>query len=219
MEKEFKELKKEESIKFFNSLYNAKIINKHGCFVDLYELEEYCKQRNFLLDDGVAGYSIRNGDLVGVHKNPELAKEKGYGKISGLLLLSALENGANTVDCYGNFLVDMYMAYGFVPVGRMRFDSSYNETWDEKKFGLPDVVALCRAVRSEDEILKLKRNGKMLKYNQVKNRIPVYDNYEKMLKDRDDVFYQIAINNLSYEESTHWLYDDEEIDIYEYEHK
>ena len=111
MEKEFKELKKEESYDFFKSLLVAKEINKHGCFVDLGELKDYYNQRNFLLEGGVAGYSIKDGNLVGVHKNPELAKQKGYGKISGMLLLSALENGANTVDCYGEFLTNMYMHY------------------------------------------------------------------------------------------------------------
>lgn len=219
MEKEFKELKKREHYKFFKSLYEAKMANKYGCFVDLDDLEKYAMQRNFLLGDGVAGYSIKNGNLVGVHKNPESAKAEGYGKVSGMLILSALENGANTVDCYGDFLVNMYMEYGFIPTGRMRFNKAYNPNWDESKFGLPDVVALCRAVRSEDEIKLLKKTSKMLTFDQVKNRIPVFDSYEKMLADRDDVFYQIAENNLSYEESTDWLYGDEEIDIYEYEHE
>ena len=219
MGKEFKELKKEECIKFFRSLREAKEINRHGCFVDLDSLENYYHQKNYLLDEGVAGYSIKNGNLVGVHKNPVLAREKGYGKISGMLLLSALENGANTVDCYGEFLVNMYMRYGFVPVGMMRFDLSYNETWDVEKFGLPDVVALCRAVRNEEEIMDLRKTSKLLTFSQVKNRIPRFDSYEKMLQDRDEVFYQIAENNLSYEQTTEWLYGDEEINIYEYEHE
>lgn len=219
MKKEFKQLKREEYLKFFKSLFEAKILNKRGCFVDLYEEHEYIEQKNFLLDDGVAGYSIRNGDLVGVHKNPKLAKEKGYGKISGMLLLSALKNGANTVDCYGDYLVNMYMEYGFIPVGKMKFDKSYNDTWDDEKFGLPDVVAMCRAVTSEEEIEELKKSSQMLNYEQVKNRIPIFDDYNAMLRDRNDVFYQISINNLSYKDSTNWLYGDEEIDIYEYEHE
>lgn len=219
MEKEFKELKKDEYFKFFESLFEAKITNKRGCFVDLYEAIEYKNQKNFILDDGVAGYSIKDGNLVGVHKNPVKAKEKGYGKISDILLLSALKNGADVVDCYGDFLVNMYMQYGFIPVGMMKFDKSYNETWDEQKFGLPDVVALCRAVRNEDEIKELRASSKMLTFSQVKNRIPRFDNYERMLQDRDDVFYQIAENNLSYKQTTEWLYGDEEIDIFEYEHE
>ena len=61
----------------------------------------------FLLDDGVAGFSLANGDLVAVHKNPVLAKQKGYEHVAEEIMIVAISNGAITLDCYGDFLANM----------------------------------------------------------------------------------------------------------------
>lgn len=41
--------------------------------------EYYAKTDNFILGDGISGFAIKNGDLIGVHKN-----SKSYAKSNDL---------------------------------------------------------------------------------------------------------------------------------------
>jgi len=140
-----------------------------------------------------------------VHKNPVLANQKGYKSVANTLLLTALENGAITLDCYGDFLANMYMQYGFIPTGKMKFNIEYNPEWNVDLYGEPDVIALCRAVKNTSELNALKRNNKLLKYSQIKDALPEYDDYFKLLDDRNKFFEQIHKNNMSYSQACNLL--------------
>ena len=205
MKKTFELLKTEDYLKFYKSLHDAKIANKHGCFVSLDRPDAYAIQKNFLLDDGVAGFSLADGDLVAVHKNPILAKQKGYNHIAGELLFIAIENGANSLDCYGKFLTNMYMQYGFLPTGKMKFDITYNPSWNTLIHGEPDVIAMCRAVKDVEELMILRKNNKMQTYSQFKDLLPEYNDYMQMLDDRNKILKHIQNNNLSYFEASSFI--------------
>ena len=162
MEKKFELLDNDEYPRFYKSLHDARLVNKHGCFVSLDTPKAYASQKNFLLDDGVAGFSLSNGDLVAVHKNPVLAKQKGYKHVAEEIMLVAISNGAITLDCYGDFLANLYMQSGFIPTGKMKFNKEYNPEWDIETYGEPDVIAMCRAVQNVDELLDLRENKLLL---------------------------------------------------------
>ncbi len=205
MEMKFEKLNANEYLKFYKSLYEARLINKHGCFVSLDKPEAYQSQTNFLLDDGAAGFSITNGDLVAVHKNPVIAEQKGYSHVAEEIMLVAISYGAITLDCYGDYLANMYMQYGFIPTGKMKFNKEYNPDWDTSIHGEPDVIALCRAVKNSDELLKLRENNQMLPYSSIKEQLPEYSDYIKMLKDRNKIFEIINSKNMSYEQAYNFI--------------
>ena len=50
MEKTFEKLNNDDYLKFYKSLHDARIENKHGCFVSLDKPEAYFYQTNFLLE-------------------------------------------------------------------------------------------------------------------------------------------------------------------------
>lgn len=200
MEKKFELLDKNEYFRFYKSLRDARLVNKHGCFVSLDTPEAYFSQQNFLLDDGVAGFSLTNGDLVAVHKNPKLAKQKGYNHVFDEIMLVAISNGAITLDCYGDFLANMYMQSGFIPTGKMKFNKEYNPDWDSEIHGEPDVIAMCRAVQNVDELLYLRESNQMLTYSKIKDFLPEFNDYIKMLAQRNKLFEELKFKNLSYKQ-------------------
>lgn len=157
-----------------------------------------CIAKIVLLDNGVAGFSLDGQDLVAVHKNPILAEQKGYQHISEELMLVALANGAKTLDCYGDFLANLYLQYGFIPVGKMRFAREYNLDWDIDKYGKPDVIAMCCAVKNIDELINLRKQNKLLRYSDMKYKIPEFDDYMEMLESRDRFLQSILLNNTPY---------------------
>ena len=205
MEKKFELLDSGEYLRFYKSLRDARLVNKHGCFVSLDTPEAYASQQNFLLHDGVAGFSLANGDLVAVHKNPVLAKQKGYAHVAEEIMLVAISNGAITLDCYGDFLANLYMQSGFVPTGKMKFNKDYNPDWNTEIYGEPDVIAMCRAVRNVDELLTLRENNQMLTYSKIKNSLPEFDDYVKMLETRNQIFESLHSKNLSYEQACDFI--------------
>lgn len=78
--------------------------------------------RYFLSADGMAGYGIVNGELVGVH-----SRTHGHGAD---IMRSALANGAMHLDCFEGFLPEFYARFGFVETRR-------ESNWAENG---PDVV-------------------------------------------------------------------------------
>lgn len=49
MEKRFEELDANEYLKFYQSLHDARLCNKHGCFVTLGSPENYVHRKNFFV--------------------------------------------------------------------------------------------------------------------------------------------------------------------------
>lgn len=110
--------------KYSEALDAARKSNGHGVFVSgksPEELQEIIDNGGkMLIDDyGRAGVVIApNGDIEGVFHNGKLAEQLGLPKKKALsdLMVTAIANGGDRLDCYGEDLARMYMRYGFEPV-------------------------------------------------------------------------------------------------------
>lgn len=132
---------------FSKALDTARTANRNGAMVDPQSVEELTEHgaRTFLNEDATAGAAVeRDGNIVGVFKNPgnhtpHAAQD---------LLLNALANGGDHLDCYvlqpgvsPKNLGDIYSQLGFEPVAYLRFNREYADPdWDYASFGEPDVV-------------------------------------------------------------------------------
>lgn len=176
----FRKLKDNEFLTFWESLRDARKINTHGEFVFLRDIELYKKNQNFLLGNGIAGFSIMNDEMISVHKNNKKAAESGVQHILPKIVRCALKYGALYGDCYGEFLANYYMSSGFIAVAKIPFDALEDNpvTWEYDKFGKPDVYLLMRGVKNVAELDRLKARKEIKGFDAVKDRIPVFDTYE-----------------------------------------
>lgn len=127
-----------DNASFSRALDAAKASNPHGAFVDAQSAENLNAEgtRTFMSADGMAGAAVKqDGDIVGVFKN---STDRRKGAV-GDLIITALSNGGDKLDCYGMALGDKYTQLGFVPVARMDFNPEYATDW-KPEFGTPDVI-------------------------------------------------------------------------------
>lgn len=127
-----------DNASFSRALDAAKASNPHGAFVDSQPAEKLNAEgtRTFMSADGMAGAAVKqDGDIVGVFKN---STDRRKGAV-GDLIITALSNGGDKLDCYGMALGDKYTQLGFVPVARMDFNPEYATDW-KPEFGTPDVI-------------------------------------------------------------------------------
>lgn len=127
-----------DNASFSRALDVAKASNPHGAFVDSQSAENLNAEgtRTFMSPDGMAGAAVKqDGDIVGVFKN---STDRRKGAV-GDLIITALSNGGDKLDCYGMALGDKYTQLGFVPVARMDFNPEYATDW-KPEFGTPDVI-------------------------------------------------------------------------------
>lgn len=127
-----------DNASFSRALDAAKASNPHGAFVDSQPADTLNTEgtRTFMSQDGMAGAAVkRDGDIVGVFKN---STDSRPGAVNDLII-TALSNGGNKLDCYGMGLGKKYTQLGFVPVARMDFNPEYATDW-KPEFGTPDVI-------------------------------------------------------------------------------
>lgn len=111
----------------------------------------------FMTKNKKAGFVIdKNGDIQKVFNNSGV---KGVGKE---LMIEAIARGGRTLDCFDQFLPGYYRKYGFITVGRDKFNPKYaSPYWDLDEHGTPDVVYMKlskRAIRRyTDESGKISR--------------------------------------------------------------
>lgn len=132
---------------FSKALDAARTANRNGAMVDPQSVKELTEHgaKTFLNEDGTAGVAVeRDGNIVGVFKNPSNRTRKAAQD----LLLNAIANGGDHLDCYvlqpevsQSNLGDIYAQLGFEPVAYLRFNREYADPgWDYDSFGEPDVV-------------------------------------------------------------------------------
>ena len=122
---------------FYNAIGEAKKVNEYGPFVEQHPVSEYEKMRLFTTMDGTAGIAItEDGNIVSIFNG---GKKRGVLKT---LLPVAIEKGGRKLDNYDSQkLSAMYELYGFSPVSKVEFDSSFApDDWNYKRDGEPDVV-------------------------------------------------------------------------------
>ena len=132
---------------FSKALDAARTANRNGAMVDPQSVKELTEHgaKTFLNEDGTAGVAVeRDGNIVGVFKNPSNRTRKAAQD----LLLNAIANGGDHLDCYvlqpevsPSNLGRIYAQLGFEPVAYLRFNREYADpSWDYDSFGEPDVV-------------------------------------------------------------------------------
>lgn len=125
---------------FFSfALEQARRANPHGLMVSGKTVDELSLPGTvtFMSKDGLAGALVTaDGDIEAVFKNPR-GGAKGAG---GTLLLNAVNNGGNKLDCYGERLVALYNMYGFEPVAKVPWNPEYAP--DGWTYGPQDVYVM-----------------------------------------------------------------------------
>ena len=99
----------------------------------------------FMAKDGMSGaYLNKDGHMGGLFKNPD-SKLKG---VAGPTIEKMVEAGGKSMDAFGTKLESMYVAAGFKPVSRVKFNVEYApEGWDAADSplkGQPDLVLLVK---------------------------------------------------------------------------
>lgn len=206
----FDELPSDQYMMFYKSLRDARLMNNHGYYVDLDDPDHYKNTKNFLIEGNIGGFAIDDGNLIAVHKNPVLAKDSNIGHIMHSLMLSALSNGADKLDCYGDFLGETYMQYGFLPVGKMTFNRQYNPNWPYHEE--PNVYVMFRAVKSLEELVALQTSDSLEHLDEIEETLPVFDDYDKLMGERDKILKKLGNSNLSYERIVNMIKTEDLID-------
>ena len=125
--------------RFSKALDESIAANKHGLMVSPKSVEELQQPGTitFMGEDGLSGALVTaDGDIEAVFKNPA-SKTK---RASTQLLITAVENGGNKLDCYGADLVNAYNRFGFEPVAKVEWNPDYAP--DGWTYGPKDVYVM-----------------------------------------------------------------------------
>ena len=157
---------------FKSAISAEKIRNKRGWMVDVHD--DYSGMKCFLTSDGKSGIAVtKDGDIISVFSS--VAGDKRLEK----LIPVAIENGGIKCDCYGGGLQNIYARYGATATGKVPFNKDYAPSdWDGKS-EYP-VVAM-KFPESVDKSIKYYNRNVSIDIEKVKT----FDDYEKMLLDRD----------------------------------
>ena len=201
----FRKLDNKDFMTFWYSLRDARKINEHGEFVFLRDVEVYQESQIFLIGNGIAGFAIKDDELISVHKNNQKAKESGVKHILPKMVRCAFKYGAKYGDCYGEFLANYYMKSGFIVVAKIEFDSLEDNpaTWEYDKFGKPYVYLLMRGVKTVDELDKLASSNKIQGFDAVKDTVPCFPTYEEAEAHRLMIYD--AVKDMSYNERLEYV--------------
>ena len=201
----FRKLDNKDFMTFWYSLRDAKSINNHGDFVLLRDTEIYENSQNFLIGNGIAGFAIKDEEIISVHKNNQKAKESGVQHILPKMVRCAFKYGAKFGDCYGEFLANYYMKSGFIVVARVEFDalSDNPENWDTETHGKPFCYFLMRGVKNVAELDKLKESNSLSGFDAVANNIPTLESYEEAEEYRTKLYNKIE--NLGYKKRLEFI--------------
>lgn len=176
-----------DNASFSRALDAAKASNPHGAFVDSQPAENLNAEgtRTFMSPDGMAGAAVkRDGDIVGVFKN---STDTRPGAVNDLII-TALSNGGNKLDCYGMDLGDKYTQLGFVPVARMEFNPEYATDW-KPEFGTPDVIFWMHNGDSAETVARKRGSYQYFDDNYIMS-LPTFTDYEAAGQYRDMLLEQ-----------------------------
>ena len=105
-------------------------------FLSAHPAEELTNHKLFTNHEGTVGISVDpKGDIQNVFNNG--GPKGGAAKA----MVTAIENGGNTLDCYDGYLNGYYHQFGFEEDSRMKFNADFApEQWDFAKHNSPDIV-------------------------------------------------------------------------------
>lgn len=171
---------------FSQALDAARTANRNGAMVDPQSVASLAESgaRTFLNPDGSAGTAVeRDGNIVGVFKHP--GNPTKYAARD--LLLTALANGGNHLDCYviqpdvsASNLGHIYSALGFEPVAYLRFNREYADpNWDYASFGEPDVVMWVHNGDSVETVAENIGNYHYYTPKEIRETCPEFTDYDE----------------------------------------
>lgn len=173
-----------DNASFSAALDAAKANNRHGAFVDSQSADTLNSEgtRTFMSEDGMAGAAVKkDGDIVGVFKNSASRR----GGAMGDLIITALSNGGNKLDCYGKQLGDKYTQLGFIPVARMDFNPEYATDW-KPEYGTPDVIFWMHNGDAPSTVAEKYGSYQTFDENYIKS-LPTFTDYDEAYRYRDSL--------------------------------
>ena len=186
----FRKLDDRDYKAFWVSLRDARKTNRHGDFVLLRDAELYNGAQNFLIGNGIAGFSIHDDELISVHKNNKKAAESGVQHILPKMVRCGFKYGAKFGDCYGEWLANYYMSSGFIVVARIEFDKLADNPvdWKFDIFGKPYIYIMIRGVKNVAELDRLKARGEIQGFAAVEGKIPTLNSFEEAMEYRAKMY-------------------------------
>lgn len=142
--------------RFSSSLDEARESSPYGLFVDPQSVEDLTRKGAivYLSNDGMAGVAVGTkgeeaGNIFGVFKNRNSDAEQA----AASLVIYAIANGGNKLDCYDGKLRSLYASVGMIPVARVPWNDAYHreidentgeviwdDGWNYERDGRPDVI-------------------------------------------------------------------------------
>lgn len=157
------------------NLEKIKESNPDGYKMDIHWSADYGngKRKTFQSNDGMSSVTVKDdGDITSLVSKPWLKRWKE-------LVLTAIKNGWEKLDCYEEYLPTLYQNGWFEPVARVKFNPEYAPA-DWKGKG-QDVIVMMR--RNNDSVEKVDKNW--WNYEKVDlDELPVME-YDEALAYRD----------------------------------
>lgn len=130
--------------RFSDALKQAKADNAHGAYVDAQSVNDLEEKgaKMIISEDSLAGVAVGTkgkdeGNIFAVFKDKR-SKAK---KASVALIIQALAQGGDKLDCYDGNLRSMYQAVGMIPVARVAFNENFAPPgWNMARDDHPDIV-------------------------------------------------------------------------------
>ena len=175
---------------FSFALEEGKKNNKNGIMVDSHTAQDLRdgNVRTFLSKDNNAGGAIEaDGNIIAVFKNKQSASKQAGADI----IITALENGGDRLDCYGKDLVRIYSKLGFEPVARVKFNKEYAAPgWDSNIHGEPDIYFMVHNGKSVSDVVNDFTNGTSRNFTQEELDALPYMEYDEAKDYRDGLIEQ-----------------------------
>lgn len=175
---------------FSSALDEAIRKNPHGLMVSPKTVEELSQPgtRTFMSTDNMAGALVTaDGDIEAVFKIPQSTAKQA----ATSLIITAVENGGNKLDCYGKHLVKTYNKRGFEAVAKIPFSAEHApQGWT---YGEKDVyvMKLRDGVTAQDIASRLGASetdgGYHMQTDAELANLPVFDDYDEALAYRDSL--------------------------------
>ena len=180
---------------FSFALESGKNSNPNGVMVDSHTAQELRESgaKTFLSKDNMAGGAVMpDGNITAVFKNANSASKRAGVDIT----ITAIANGGNKLDCYGNNLLKLYSRLGFEPVAKVKFNTKYApDGWNYEKFGMPDIYVMKHNGKSVSDVVDDYVNGTFRNFSKEEIDALPYMEYDAALKYRDSLISNNRVQN------------------------
>lgn len=168
------------------NLERIKANNPDGYKMDIHWADKYgnWKRKTFQSNDGKSSVTVKDdGDITSLVSEPGLKRGKE-------LVITAIMNWWEKLDCYEEYLPTLYQNAGFEPVARVKFNAEYApKDWKGKG---QDIIVMMR--RNNDSAEMVDKNWWQYEKYDLDD-LPVME-YDEALKFRDELLKERKMENL-----------------------